>query len=148
VLINQGSASASEIVAGAMQDHERGTIIGTTSFGKGSVQTILPLNDSTALKLTTARYYTPAGRSIQSEGIVPDILLKTEGSTEEETSALSIISEADLDGHLENEEKENKVKREPKSVVTIPKRSEEDTTDYALDEALKILKGIGQQASL
>ncbi len=148
VLINQGSASASEIVAGAMQDHERGTIIGTTSFGKGSVQTILPLNDSTALKLTTARYYTPAGRSIQSEGIVPDILLKVEGSTEEETSALSIISEADLDGHLENEDNENTVKREPKSVVTIPKRSEEDTTDYALDEALKILKGMRQQASL
>jgi len=80
VLINQGSASASEIVAGAMQDHHRGTIIGTTSFGKGSVQTILPLNDSTALKLTTARYYTPLGRSIQSQGIVPDILLKVEGS--------------------------------------------------------------------
>ncbi len=148
VLINQGSASASEIVAGAMQDHERATIIGTTSFGKGSVQTILPLNDNTALKLTTARYYTPAGRSIQSEGIVPDILLKVEGEKEEETSALSIISEADLDGHLENEDKNKKAKREPKSVVTVPKRDKDDANDYALDEALKVLKGMTQQASL
>jgi len=150
VLINQGSASASEIVAGAMQDHERGTIIGTTSFGKGSVQTILPLNDSTALKLTTARYYTPNGRSIQSEGIVPDILLKVEGS-EEETSALSAISESDLDGHLENEDQEaNQKAREPKSVVSIPKQSEGDTTDYALDEALKVLKSMSgtKQAKL
>ncbi len=150
VLINQGSASASEIVAGAMQDHERATVIGTTSFGKGSVQTILPLNDNTALKLTTARYYTPSGRSIQSEGIVPDILLKVEGAPEEEKSALSIISEADLDGHLENENKKAPVKREPKSIVMIPKQSKDDATDYALDEALKILKGMAgtQQASI
>ena len=150
VLINQGSASASEIVAGAMQDHERATIIGTTSFGKGSVQTILPLNDNTALKLTTARYYTPSGRSIQSEGIVPDILLKEEGASEEESSALSIISESDLDGHLENESKEGVTKREPKSVITIPKQNRDDANDYALDEALKILKGITgtQQASI
>lgn len=151
VLINQGSASASEIVAGAMQDHERATIIGTTSFGKGSVQTILPLNDSTALKLTTARYYTPLGRSIQSQGIVPDILLKVEGSSEEETTALSIISEADLEGHLENENSEASTKaREPKSVVTIPKSEEGDASDYALEEALKILKSMSgtQQATL
>ncbi len=150
VLINQGSASASEIVAGAMQDHERATVIGTKSFGKGSVQTILPLNDNTALKLTTARYYTPLGRSIQSEGIVPDILLKVEGAPEEEKSALSIISEADLDGHLENENKQTPVKREPKSVVMIPKQDKDDATDYALDEALKVLKGMTgtQQASI
>ena len=151
VLINQGSASASEIVAGAMQDHERATILGTTSFGKGSVQTILPLNDSTALKLTTARYYTPLGRSIQSEGIVPDILLKIEGTPDEETSALSIISEADLEGHLENEHQEaNKKAREPKSVVMIPKQTKEDSTDYALEEAIKVLKGMTatQQAKL
>ena len=133
VLINQGSASASEIVAGAMQDHERATILGTTSFGKGSVQTILPLNDSTALKLTTARYYTPQGRSIQSEGIVPDILLKIEGASDEESTALSIISEADLEGHLENENQEvDKNAREPKSVVTVPKQTKDDATDYAL----------------
>lgn len=151
ILINQGSASASEIVAGAMQDHHRATIIGTTSFGKGSVQTILPLNDSTALKLTTARYYTPLGRSIQSQGIVPDILLKVEGMSDEESIALSIISEADLDGHLENEGQEaNKKAREPKSVVTIPKQTKDDATDYALEEALKLLKTMSgtQQAEL
>lgn len=151
VLINQGSASASEIVAGAMQDHERATILGTTSFGKGSVQTILPLNDSTALKLTTARYYTPQGRSIQSEGIVPDILLKIEGASDEESTALSIISEADLEGHLENENQEvNKKVREPKSIVTVPKQTKDDATDYALEEALKLLKSMSgtQQAKL
>ncbi len=151
VLINQGSASASEIVAGAMQDHERATILGATSFGKGSVQTILPLNDSTALKLTTARYYTPLGRSIQSEGIVPDILLKVEGSSDAESSALSIISEADLEGHLENEHQEINAKaREPKSVVTIPKQTKDDATDYALEEALKVLKTMSgiQQAKI
>jgi carboxyl-terminal processing protease len=134
-----------------MQDHERATIIGTTSFGKGSVQTILPLNDSTALKLTTARYYTPLGRSIQSEGIVPDILLKVEGTSDEESSALSIISEADLEGHLENENQEvDKKTREPKSVVTIPKQAKDDATDYALEEALKLLKTMSgtQQAKL
>ena len=151
VLINQGSASASEIVAGAMQDHERATILGTTSFGKGSVQTILPLNDSTALKLTTARYYTPLGRSIQSEGIVPDILLKVEGAANEESSALSIISESDLEGHLENENQEaNKKAREPKSIVTVPKKTKDDATDYALDEAIKVLKSMSgtQQAKI
>jgi carboxyl-terminal processing protease len=142
VLINQGSASASEIVAGAMQDHGRATIIGTTSFGKGSVQTILPLSDSTALKLTTARYFTPSGRSIQGEGIVPDILLQVEGQSNEESSALSIMSEADLEGHLENEHKNGLTKREPKSVITIPKPNKDDVNDYALDEALKVLKGI------
>ena len=76
VLINEGSASASEIVAGALQDHKRAVIMGKNSFGKGSVQTILPLKENAALKLTTARYYTPAGRSIQAEGIEPDVLVE------------------------------------------------------------------------
>ncbi len=141
ILINQGSASASEIVAGAMQDHKRATILGTTSFGKGSVQTILPLKENAALKLTTARYYTPLGRSIQSEGIVPDILLKEEGANEDKNKGFG-LSEADLAGHLENESKEKHKPRTPKQVVTIPKAKEGDITDYALDEALKILKGI------
>ena len=140
VLINQGSASASEIVAGAMQDHNRATILGTTSFGKGSVQTILPLKENAALKLTTARYYTPDGRSIQSQGIVPDVLLKVEGSEEQETNLFTGVKEADLSGHLENENKGEVQLREPKSVITIPKATEGDTTDYALDEALKLLK--------
>ncbi len=139
VLINQGSASASEIVAGAMQDHNRATILGTTSFGKGSVQTILPLKENAALKLTTARYYTPAGRSIQGEGIVPDVLLQVEGDGEDEIKSFNMLSEADLEGHLEND---TKVKvREPKTVVSIPKALEGDITDYALEEALKVLKG-------
>jgi len=122
-----------------MQDHKRATILGTTSFGKGSVQTILPLNDNTALKLTTARYYTPLGRSIQSEGIVPDILIKEAETDETDFS----VSEADLAGHLEGEDNGNQP-RQPKSVVTIPKPEEGDTTDYALEEALKVLKNLVQ----
>ena len=140
VLINQGSASASEIVEGAMQGHNRATILGTTSFGRGSVQTILPLKENAALKLTTSRYYTPDGRSIQSQGIVPDVLLKVEGSEEQETNLFTGVKEADLSGHLENENKGEVQLREPKSVITIPKATEGDTTDYALDEALKLLK--------
>ena len=142
VMINQGSASASEIVAGAMQDHSRATILGTTSFGKGSVQTILPLKDNTALKLTTARYFTPSGRSIQNEGIVPDILVQEVVDGNEKESSFSNISEADLDGHLENNISTESKIRKPKSVITIPKKTEDDTTDYALEEALKVLKGL------
>ena len=142
VMINQGSASASEIVAGAMQDHKRATILGSTSFGKGSVQTILPLKDNTALKLTTARYYTPSGRSIQNEGIVPDILVQEVSDGEEKNSSFLDISEADLEGHLDNNDGSAKQVRKPKSVITIPKKTDEDTTDYALEEALKVLKDI------
>jgi carboxyl-terminal processing protease len=95
-LVNGGSASASEIVAGALQDHKRSVVMGTQTFGKGSVQTILPLGNSTAIKLTTARYYTPNGQSIQAKGITPDIL---DESAEDESGRLR---EADLDGHLSN----------------------------------------------
>ena len=97
VLVNGGSASASEIVAGALQDHKRATIIGTQTFGKGSVQTIMPLGNSTAIKLTTARYYTPLGRSIQAKGIIPDIVV------EDPTSPSSRVREADLAKHLDND---------------------------------------------
>ena len=141
VLINRGSASASEIVAGAMQDHKRGTVLGTTSFGKGSVQTILPLRDNTALKLTTARYYTPSGRSIQNEGIVPDILLK-EADDPDSTDADAPSGEAALQNPLENEDGDQGEPRKPASVVIVPKPREGDTTDHALDEALKLLKGM------
>jgi carboxyl-terminal processing protease len=100
VLVNGGSASASEIVAGALQDHKRAVIMGTQTFGKGSVQTILPLGNSTAIKLTTARYYTPNGRSIQAKGIVPDIML--DDGTAGRDPALK-LREADLDKHLSND---------------------------------------------
>src|SRR5690606_30235666 len=100
VLINGGSASASEIVAGALQDHKRGVVMGTDSFGKGSVQTVLPLNNDRALKLTTALYYTPSGRSIQAQGIVPDIVVERGKLTLE--SEPSNLREADLTRHLGN----------------------------------------------
>jgi carboxyl-terminal processing protease len=99
VLVNGGSASASEIVAGALQDHKRAVVMGSQTFGKGSVQTILPLGNNTAIKLTTARYYTPNGRSIQAKGIVPDIVLD-DGASDDESLKLR---EADLNGHLTND---------------------------------------------
>ena len=101
-LVNGGSASASEIVAGALQDHKRSVIMGTQTFGKGSVQTILPLGNRTAIKLTTARYYTPNGQSIQAKGITPDIL---DEAARDESGRLR---EADLDGHLLNGSDEEK----------------------------------------
>jgi carboxyl-terminal processing protease len=97
VLVNAGSASASEIVAGALQDHKRAVIMGQQTFGKGSVQTILPLGNNTAIKLTTARYYTPSGRSIQAKGIMPDIPL--DDGANERTAGLK-LREADLTKHL------------------------------------------------
>jgi len=100
VLVNGGSASASEIVAGALQDHKRAVIMGTQTFGKGSVQTVLPLSANTAIKLTTARYYTPNGRSIQAKGIVPDVTVEETANGE---SHERLLREADLDKHLEND---------------------------------------------
>ena len=96
VLINAGSASASEIVAGALQDHKRATLVGIRTFGKGSVQTIMPMNNGAAIKLTTARYFTPKGRSIQAKGIDPDYIV------EDGTDQSNNIHEADLSGHLSN----------------------------------------------
>lgn len=138
VLVNGGSASASEIVAGALQDHKRAVIIGTRTFGKGSVQTILPLQNNTALKLTTARYYTPSGRSIQAEGIEPDIVLEPIRVTTLEDQSAMRLKEADLTGHLESgDEAEEKTEKEKaKEEVSLAQ------SDYQLYEALNVLKGL------
>ncbi|MBX9871715.1 MAG: S41 family peptidase [Burkholderiaceae bacterium] len=156
VLVNEGSASASEIVAGALQDHKRATIMGSQTFGKGSVQTVRPLGPDTGLKITTARYYTPAGRSIQAKGILPDVMI-------DETAEGNVFSvlrtrEADLDKHLSNgQTPEQKDEAREKARDAALKKLEEDAKkpaaerrlpefgsdkDFQLQQALNRLKGL------
>jgi carboxyl-terminal processing protease len=138
VMVNQGSASASEIVAGALQDHKRAIIMGVKTFGKGSVQTILPLSSDSALKLTTARYYTPSGKSIQAEGITPDIELESI-----EVAAVDRkfepLKEANLTGHLENGNTADKQDSDDDEGDDATLSAVED---YNLYEALNLLKGL------
>jgi carboxyl-terminal processing protease len=152
VLVNAGSASASEIVAGALQDHRRAVIMGVQTFGKGSVQTVLPLGNGTGIKLTTARYYTPGGRSIQAKGIVPDIVVEDPASAGRDNGIFR-LREADLDKHLLNDKpSSDKPGAADKNTFSPPDTREDGASvkptefgsqdDYQLNQALNLLKGI------
>ncbi len=140
VLVNSGSASASEIVAGALQDHKRAIIMGTKTFGKGSVQTILPMNNGAALKITTARYFTPNDRSIQATGIVPDVIVKNLKVSKGDENEPTRVREQDLAGHLENGTDDSGSPSSTTADATKPTLSTDD--DFQLREALNLLKGV------
>lgn len=145
VLINGASASASEIVAGALQDHNRAVVVGTRSFGKGSVQTIMPLGEDRAIRLTTARYYTPSGRSIQALGVQPDIIVEQRLPEEEEAADLEdgLRSEADLRGSITNDSlSEDEIQQLESERQAQEDAAERRADDYQMAYALDILKGL------
>ena len=141
VLVNGGSASASEIVSGALKDDHRALILGTRTFGKGSVQTIMPLSDGTAIRLTTARYYTPSGHSIQGEGILPDIQVEPAKITADDNSGLT-IHESDLSGSLNNPDIKAFGGKETQAQKTDEAEKKLASDDYQLFQSLTILKGL------
>ena len=141
VLVNSGSASASEIVTGALQDHKRALIVGSPTFGKGSIQTVFPLNNNRGLTLTTALYYTPSGKAIQASGIKPDILVEnlTIPARPTDPEQLMLLKEEDLQRHLQTTAEDKKHK---KANADASDGSSLLTTDYQLYEALNLLKGL------
>ena len=142
ILINNGSASASEIVAGALQDHARAIVMGTRSFGKGSVQTVMPLGEQRAIKLTTSLYFTPSGRSIQAQGIDPDIVVENAFVTRRSRN-IAQVSESNLPGRLDNaNNQDNEAGTNEEMANALISAEEVLVTDYPLNEALNVLKGI------
>ena len=144
VLINGGSASASEIVAAALKDHRRGIVVGTKSFGKGSVQTVMPLRKQSAMRLTTARYYSPSGRSIQNLGVTPDIIVEQpRRRAEEEEEGFKFRSESDLRGSLSNDSlSEDEIQQIEEDRAKAEKAAELRNADYQLAYAIDILTGL------
>jgi carboxyl-terminal processing protease len=143
VIVNEGTASASEIISGALQDNSRAIILGTKTFGKGSVQTVIPLEDGSAIKLSTAKYFTPKGRSIQAEGIVPDIVVEFVKMPEEEEGPETVIREKDLKGHIKGEKEAARPKEIPeKKAEKKEEKKEKDplVRDNQLKSAVDILK--------
>lgn len=153
VLVNAGSASASEIVSGALQDHHRAKILGTQSFGKGTIQTLLPLSSGSAVKLTVARYFTPSGRSIQAKGITPDLIVEDPAITPEEDAKLR--REANLANHLANPKDSEASAKVPASVAVVEKNEPKTQfadhnqfeagtdKDFQYMQAINVLKGVG-----